>query len=120
MGANETRQTEPFGSGCFMILAFDHGTGEQLIPFTPSIADSIVQATYDEQDAAEEQARLLAERAPSYLTFAVVRIEQVATVAGAVPAKRQGDSFEAVRRRLEGLPWGCPAVPSPGAEVATS
>lgn len=100
-------QTEPFRSDSFMILSFDHRTTEQLIPFTPSFSDTIAQVSYSDQAEAEERARTLAERAPSYLTFAVVKIQQVAKVAGVRPAgQKRSDPHQDVAKRLEGLPWG--------------
>lgn len=102
-----TDETMPFRSGSYKIVSFDHRTTEQLIPFTTTFSDSISQASYSEQADAEEAARELAARAPSYLTFAVLQIQQVTTVTGVQPAgRRDGDPFQDMARRLEGLPWG--------------
>jgi hypothetical protein len=102
-----TEQTDPFRGGSFMILSFDHRTSEQLIPFTPSFSDTIAQVSYSDQAEAEEQARTLAERAPSYLTFAVIQIQQVAKVAGVRSAgQKKRDPYQDMAKRLEGLPWG--------------
>lgn len=102
-----TDRTTPFQSGSFKIVSFDHRTAEQLIPFSPSISDTIGQVSYTEQAEAEQEAARLAAHAPSYLTFVVVQIQQVATFAGAQPAGRQSsDPSQDVLKRLEGLPWG--------------
>jgi hypothetical protein len=100
-------RTTPFQSGHFKIISFDRRTTEQLIPFNRAFSDTTTQLTYTIQADAEQEAARLAAHAPSYLTFTVVQIQQVATFPGTQPAGRQSsDPSQDVLKRLEGLPWG--------------